>query len=155
MQLAAARSGSLMLSCAQHSYRPVSVKVPLPLCLLERLKDKFIPWISQSSLRAPWMVSPAAGGFQQSLQQPENRRAAEQCYSCPFLSGLQRDRQLYTAQRLSFWKGLLALAHSFPLQELGWETLCFSPRAWPGEALCTFVWLLMELNIVFIYFSLS
>lgn len=155
MQLAAARSGSLMLSCARHSYRPVSVKVPLPLCLPERLKDKFIPWISQNSLRAPWMVSPAAGVFQQSLQQPENWREAEQCYSCPFLSGLQRDSQLYTAQRLSFWKGLLALAHSFPLQELGWERLCFSPRAWPGEVLCTFVWLLMELNIVFIYFSLS
>lgn len=121
----------------------------------EHLKDKFIPGISQSSMRAALMVSPAADGFQRSLLQPENRREAEQCYPCSFLSSPERDSQLYTAQRLSFWKGLLALSHSFPLQELGWETLCFLPRVWPGEALCTLVWLIIELNIVFIYFSLS
>ena len=72
------------------------------MCLLERLKGKFIPGISQSSLRAALMVSPAADGFQWSLHQPENRREAEQCYLCPFLPNPERDSQLYAAQRLSF-----------------------------------------------------
>jgi len=73
-----------------------------PLCLLERLKDKLIPGISQSSLRAALMASPAADGFRRSLHQPENRREAEQCYPCPFLSSPERDSQLYAAQRLPF-----------------------------------------------------
>lgn len=60
MQLAAETSGSelcwaqLLASCCEGA---------LPLCRLEHLEDKFMPAISQSSLKAALVRSPAADCF--------------------------------------------------------------------------------------------